>query len=212
MENVDKKKDTIQQELVAFKSRKLKRKSEEGRTTDCNIGIPSLENERPSPKLRKYSFAIPTVKSDKQEKEETDLLPCQSTVNELLPERLNCKTEGINKCKETKKPLITLLDHLNEESNPIKSAVGYILSPRAVRPFKCSFCGKEFKYFTNLKSHTIIVHKKMVESSPKDSKNPTVQNGQVFQCEICFRTFKYFSNLRTHRLVHTSSDLDLNKS
>ena len=163
-----------------------------------------------------YSFGPPTTESNEQAKEanikETSLLPCQSTVNELKPMRLNCKTKNISRCKDRKKPLIPLLDNLNEDSELSKSTIGFIHSPRAERPYKCSSCSKEFKYFSNLKSHMHIVHKKMVERSPKDCNDSIVSNGQVFQCEICFRNFKYFSNLRTHRLVHTSSELHLNKS
>ena len=169
---------------------------------------------RPSPKLRKYCCKVSTVESEKQ-REETDasdnvLLSFQSTVNVLKPSQ--CTTKSHNRCKERKKPLVPRLENLNEDRESSKTAAGFILSPRADRPYKCSFCSKQFKYFSNLKSHMNIVHKKMVESSPEDSKDSIVRNGQVFQCEICFRNFKYFSNLRTHRLVHTSSEMDSNNS
>ena len=171
---------------------------------------------RPSPKLRKYCYKVSTVESEKQ-RDETDaseqaLLSCQSSVDVQKPSQLTCTTKSHSRCKERKKPLVPRLENLNEDRESSKNAVGFILSPRADRPYKCTFCSKQFKYFSNLKSHMNIVHKKMVESSLDDSKDSIVRNGQVFQCEICFRNFKYFSNLRTHGLVHTSSELDSNNS
>ena len=111
-----------------------------------------------------------------------------------------------NRCKERKKPLVPRLYNLNEDGEASNFATGFILSPRAERPYKCNLCVKQFKYFSNLKSHMKIVHKKIVESHPENSNSSTVGNGKVFQCELCFRNFKYFSNLRTHQLVHTSND------
>ena len=106
--------------------------------------------------------------------------------------------------KDKKKLLVPPLDDLNEHREFSECTTGFILSPRADKPYQCHFCAKQFKYFSNLKSHMNVVHRRMIENSPKDSKTSTVGSGQVFQCEICLRNFKYFSNLRTHRLVHTS--------
>ena len=155
---------------------------------------------RPSPKLRKYTDGVGV--------KENALLSCQSTEKVLKPSQLTYLTIGYNRCKDRKKPLVPRLDNLIDDTESSNSGIGFILSPQAERPYKCNFCGKQFKYFSNLKSHMKIVHKKMVESSPKDRKDSTVGSGQVFQCEICFRNFKYFSNLRTHSLVHTSSELN----
>ena len=167
---------------------------------------------RLSPKLRKYSRILPLNESENQaeeinEKTNDFALPSseQFTEKTLKPSHL---THTKIQCKDRKKPLVPRLQNLNEDEHS-KSDVcvaGFILSPRAERPYKCNLCVKQFKYFSNLKSHMKIVHKKMVESSPEDSNRSTLGNGQVFQCEICYRNFKYFSNLRTHRLVHTNND------
>ena len=167
---------------------------------------------RLSPKLRKYSRILPLNESENQaeeinEKTNDFTLPSseQFTEKTLKPSHF---THTNIQCKDRKNPLVPRLQNLNEDEHS-KSDVcvaGFILSPRAERPYKCNLCVKQFKYFSNLKSHMKIVHKKMVESSPEDSNSSTLGNGQVFQCEICYRNFKYFSNLRTHRLVHTSND------
>lgn len=138
-------------------------------------------------------------------KENELVSPCQSPEYTVKPSK-ETTTKSRRRSKDRKKPLVPRLESLNEESDREFSecGTGFILSPRAEKPYKCHFCAKQFKYFSNLKSHMNIVHKKMIENSPEDSKTSTVGNGQVFQCEICFRNFKYFSNLRTHRLVHTS--------
>jgi len=213
---MDETKEGMQKGLTTLKSRRLKRKSEEGSIADTSIGKTSQENERPSPKLRKFSSKLPTVVREKQTEEtevEGNHTPLRhATENVPKPSQLTHKIKSYDRCKERKKPLVPPLGNLDEDRESSKLAVGFILSPRAERPYKCNCCGKQFKYFSNLKSHMKIVHKKMVEGSPNDSKDSVVGCGQVFQCEICFRNFKYFSNLRTHRLVHTSSELDSEKS
>lgn len=133
-------------------------------------------------------------------KENSFVSSCQS------PKYMLTKAHRRNKNK--KKPLVPPLGSLNENTEFADFATGFILSPRAEKPYRCHLCVKQFKYFSNLKSHMNIVHKKMIEQSHIHSKTSTVGNGQVFQCEICFRNFKYFSNLRTHRLVHTTSGLE----
>jgi len=215
---MDETKDGMQKEVTTLKSRRLKRKSEEGSIADTSIGKTSQENERPSPKLRKFSSKLPTVVGEKQTEEtevEGNHTPLHhATENVPKPSQLTHKIKSYDRCKERKKPLVPPLGNLDEDRESSKLAAGFILSPRAERPYKCNCCGKQFKYFSNLKSHMKIVHKKVVEASPKDNRDLhiTVGSGQVFQCEICFRDFKYFSNLRTHRLVHTSSELGSAKS
>jgi len=191
--------------------RQLKRKSEEGSTTGSCIGENILQND--SPKQRKYSCRIPPndaeqcVADDKtiqtEMKENMLLLSCQSPRYAVKSSK-GTTAKNYRRSKDRKKLLVPPLDGLDEHRGFSESAPGFILSPRADKPYQCHFCTKQFKYFTNLKSHMNIVHKKMIENSPKDSKTSTVGSGQVFQCEICLRNFKYFSNLRTHRLVHTS--------
>lgn len=136
-------------------------------------------------------------------KENVLVSPCQSPEYTVKPSK-ETTTKSRRRSKDRKKPLVPRLDSLNEDREFSECGTGFILSPRAEKPYKCHFCAKQFKYFSNLKSHMNIVHKQMIENSPEESKTSTVGNGQVFQCEICFRNFKYFSNLRTHRLVHTS--------
>ena len=135
-------------------------------------------------------------------KENTLLLSCQSSGYELKSSKDTTAT-NFRRSKDRKKLLVPPLGGLNDHRGFNECVTGFIVSPRADKPYQCYFCTKQFKYFSNLKSHMNIVHKKMVENSPKDSKTSTVGSGQVFQCEICLRNFKYFSNLRTHRLVHT---------
>lgn len=135
-------------------------------------------------------------------KENTLLPTCQSPGYVLKPSKGTMAKS--NRRSKDRKLLVPPLDSLNEHRGFSECATGFVLSPRADKPYQCHFCTKQFKYFSNLKSHMNIVHKKMIENCPKDSKTSTVGNGQVFQCEICSRNFKYFSNLRTHRLVHTS--------
>ena len=142
-------------------------------------------------------------KSIQIEMKENTPLSCQSRGYALKPSKVTT-AKSYRRNKDRKKLLVPPLDGLNDHREFSECATGFILSPRADKPFQCHFCTKQFKYFSNLKSHMNIVHKKMIENSPKDSKTSTVGSGQVFQCEICLRNFKYFSNLRTHRLVHTS--------
>ena len=110
--------------------------------------------------------------------------------------------------KDKKKPMVPPLGSFNENTEFTDSATGFILSPQAEKPYQCHLCIKQFKYFSNLKSHMNIVHKKTIVQSHIDSKTPHHANGQLFQCEVCFRNFKYFSNLRTHRLVHTTTEIN----
>ena len=136
-------------------------------------------------------------------KENACLSSCELPEFKLKPSK-GITTKSHRRSKDRKKPLVPRLDSLNEDGYFSECAAGFILSPRAEKPYKCNFCAKQFKYFSNLKSHMNIVHKKMIQNSPEDNKTSSVGNGQTFECEICFRNFKYFSNLRTHRLVHTS--------
>ncbi|XP_065563385.1 zinc finger protein OZF-like isoform X2 [Artemia franciscana] len=54
------------------------------------------------------------------------------------------------------------------------------------RPFHCSFCGKGFKLFSNMKCHERI------------------HLGQrPFKCSYCFKTFTTSSNLKVHERLHT---------
>ena len=165
---------------------------------------------RLSPKLRKYSHILLPNESESQAGEinckKNAILFCESSKNTQKLSQFTSTTKAHNRCKERKKPLVPRLYNLNEDGEASNFATGFILSPRAERPYKCNLCVKQFKYFSNLKSHMKIVHKKIVESHPENSNSSTVGNGKVFQCELCFRNFKYFSNLRTHQLVHTSND------
>ncbi|EDO47539.1 predicted protein [Nematostella vectensis] len=66
----------------------------------------------------------------------------------------------------------------------------------------CLACKQRFKYFSNIKSHLKVVHRKTLEdSSPLCS--PENPRSSSIQCEICERKFKYLSNLRTHLKVHS---------
>lgn len=171
--------------------------------------------------MRKYSRRLPptdnehcTVDNNTNQintKENALLSSCQSPEYALKPSK-GTTTRNRSRSKDRKKPLVPRLNSLNEDREFSEGATGFILSPRAERPYKCHFCVKQFKYFSNLKSHMNVVHKKKIEKSPTDMKTSTVGNGQVFQCEICFRNFKYFSNLRTHRLVHTNNELEAGNS
>ena len=166
-----------------------------------------------SPKLRKYSRRIPPKDAEQcvadnktiqtEMKENVLLLSCQ-TPGYVVKSSKVTTAKNYRKSKDRKKPLVPPLDDLNEHRGFSECATGFILSPRADKPYQCHFCTKQFKYLSNLKSHMNIVHKKIIENSPKDTKTYTEGRGQIFQCEICLRNFKYFSNLRTHRLVHTS--------
>ena len=166
-----------------------------------------------SSKLRKYSRRIPPtdveqcVVDDKiiqsEIKENTLLLSYQSPGYAVKSSK-GTTAKNCRRSKDKKKLPVPPLDGLHEHRGFSECTTGFILSPRADKPYQCHFCAKQFKYFSNLKSHMNIVHRKMIENSPKDSTTSTVGSGQVFQCEICLRNFKYFSNLRTHRLVHTS--------
>lgn len=165
-----------------------------------------------SPKLRKYSRRIPPTDAEQcvtddsmiqTEVKENTFLSCQSPGYAVKSSK-STTAKSYKRSKDRKKLLVPPLDDVNEDRGLNECAAGFILSPRADKPYQCHFCTKQFKYFSNLKSHMNIVHRKIIENSPKDSKTPTVGSRQVFQCEMCLRNFKYFSNLRTHRLVHTS--------
>lgn len=191
--------------------RHLKRKSEEGSTSGSCIGGNTLQND--SSKLRKYSRRIPPTEAEEciaddktiqtEMKENMLFLSCHSPGYAVKSSK-GTTAKNYSRSKDKKKLLVPPLDGLNEHREFSECATGFILSPRADKPYQCHFCAKQFKYFSNLKSHMNIIHRKLIENSPKDSKTSTVGSGQVFQCEICLRNFKYFSNLRTHRLVHTS--------
>ena len=139
----------------------------------------------------------------KPEMKENMILSCQSPGYAVKSSK-GTKAKKLQEQSWDKMLFVPPLDGLNEHREFSECATGFILSPRADKPYQCHFCAKQFKYFSNLKSHMNIIHSKLIENSPKDSKTSTVGSGQVFQCEICLRNFKYFSNLRTHRLVHTS--------
>ncbi|XP_015774839.1 PREDICTED: uncharacterized protein LOC107353035 [Acropora digitifera] len=64
-------KDLRQLENSNFQSRKLKRKSEEVAKTDKSIELPSEENERPSPKIRKCTSV--KLLADKYEQGDMDV-------------------------------------------------------------------------------------------------------------------------------------------
>lgn len=195
--------DLTQQEVSNLQSRRLKRKSEEGVKCNKVFDIPLAENERPSPKLRKYSFTL-QAETDKQEDAEAKESECQFTAD--VPLHYICTTKDLNGSYVKKRPLVPRLENVNVDREQSPSKAGVILSLRAEKPFKCGFCCKQFKYSCNLKSHTKIVHKKNAENHSKICMDSSVNSAQVFQCEVCFRNFKYISNLRTHRLVHTSNE------
>ena len=82
-----------------------------------------------------------------------------------------------------------------------------VRSTRVEKPFKCNLCHKNFKYFSNIKSHLQVVHKRAVDTP--ESRDPHYSDtcgNHVIQCDICLRHFKYATNLRAHRLVHSCLD------
>ena len=84
-------------------------------------------------------------------------------------------------------------------------------------PFKCSICGKGFKYNFNLsvhlKGHTagpalLIVScpvcNKGFDSERKLKKHSTVHSeARPFQCTLCSKRFKQKGNLNEHLRVHS---------
>ena len=92
---------------------------------------------------------------------------------------------------------------------PIRGGNSYsIVSSRDTEKlFQCSFCCKNFKYFSNVKSHLQVVHKRAVGTpeAPDLYQSNSCKDNEL-QCDICFRHFKYATNLRTHRLVHSYLD------
>ena len=55
------------------------------------------------------------------------------------------------------------------------------------KPFRCSYCRKEFAHLNSLESHMDQIHK-------GDSKH---------NCEECGRSFSSKSNLTAHRKIHS---------
>lgn len=202
-------KDLRQLENSNFQSRKLKRKSEEAAKTDRSIEIPSEENERPSPKIRKCTSAkLPAEKYEQGDMDvkEKGSISCSKSSS---PSQFHGMSKNLSGAKDGRKPLERQTENLIKHKEQVQSVAGVILSSHTEKPYKCSFCDKRFKHLCNLKSHGKIVHKKDVESSFKICMDNLGRNGQGFQCEICFRDFKYINNLRTHRLVHTSNGTDV---
>lgn len=202
-------KDLKQLENSNFQSRKLKRKSEEAAKTDKSIEIPSKENQRPSPKIRKCTTA--KLPAEKYEQGDMDVKQKGSiSCKPSSPSQFHGMSKNLSGAKDGRKPLETQnMENLIKRKEQVQSVAGFILPSHTEKPYKCSFCDKRFKHLCNLKSHGKIVHKKDVESSFNICMDSLGRNGQGFQCEICFRNFKYVSNLRTHRLVHTSNGTDV---
>ena len=166
---------------------------------------------RPSPKIRKCITAkLPAEKCEQGDMDvkEKGSISCKFSI----PSQFHGISKNLNGAKDTRKPLQPQMENLIKHKEQVQSVTGFILSSHTEKPYKCSFCDKQFKYLCNLKSHGKIVHKKDVESSFKICMDSSGKNGQGFQCEICLRDFKYISNLRTHRLVHTSNGIDACKS
>ena len=55
------------------------------------------------------------------------------------------------------------------------------------KPFRCTYCRKEFAHLTSLESHMEQVHK-------GEAKH---------KCEVCDRSFSSKSNLTAHRKIHS---------
>lgn len=187
---------------TVLKSRRLKRKSKEDLQTS---GSYSWENSQHYDRARlnfKMRKIDPSSDSEQcvAESKENDFDSSRESPKYIL-------TKAHRRSKDKKTSVIPPLGSLNENIEFTDSVTGFILSPQAQKPYHCHLCIKQFKYFSNLKSHMNIVHKKTIVQSDIDSKTPKHANGQLFQCDVCCRNFKYFSNLRTHRLVHTTTEI-----
>ena len=105
-------------------------------------------------------------------------------------------------CKDNFKsiPKPTIPNHKHSQTQRIGKLSG--------RTHSCPRCSKEFKYYSNLKSHWEIIHKQNVDNLREGLIIPPSADseGLSFQCKVCSRVFKYASNLRTHRLVHTGQE------
>ena len=178
------------------------------------------------PRLRKCSQTLP-LKENPQCSEDGDISLVDKEENTLLIVDKITSVSATGECgivkpvccknipvpgfvrhhtgKNDRRPLVPCLDYFIGDRKSTESPT-FILSPCAEKQYICKYCNKQFKYFSNLKSHMKIVHKQIVDQSSKDTLISMNHDGQVFQCEVCFRNFKYPSNLRTHRLVHTGSE------
>ena len=59
------------------------------------------------------------------------------------------------------------------------------------KPFRCSYCRKEFAHLTSLESHMEQIHK-------GEAKH---------KCELCDRSFSSKSNLTAHKKIHSGKNL-----
>lgn len=104
-------------------------------------------------------------------------------------------------------PRTSLLDVHSRQAK--KLGISAVDLPHAEKPYCCSICNKQFKYYSNLKSHWEVIHKRNVDDLSEELRSSSAADWSdvSFQCEVCLRDFKYASNLRTHQLVHTGQDI-----
>lgn len=148
------------------------------KSLDEDIAISLSNNDKVSPKPRRVC----------------PLTPKSSRTNRNLDEPTECSRLGGDQSRAS----------LSTNANSLFTVVS---SRRAEKPFKCNQCYKSFKYFSNIKSHLQVVHKKAVNApKSRDSHFSDTCENHVIQCDVCLRHFKYATNLRAHRLVHSGID------
>lgn len=84
-----------------------------------------------------------------------------------------------------------------------------------VKPFKCEFCGRNFRQWGDLKYHCISIHSDQknfqCEYCGKDfarkyslTVHSRIHTGERnYKCEFCEKSFRASSYLQNHRRIHT---------
>lgn len=88
-----------------------------------------------------------------------------------------------------------------------------------VKPFKCEFCGRNFRQWGDLKYHCISIHSDQknfqCEYCGKDfarkyslTVHSRIHTGERnYKCEFCDKSFRASSYLQNHRRIHTGKYL-----